>query len=276
MPAACAAVPHKTHTRPLQECVSSWLTGRFWIHQMNQSKKAFSLSHSGLLSDISALAESVKGNTALAERIRKKYKMKNTTGYSINALIDFSDPFDIIEHLMIGSEGTLGFISEVYLKTVTEYPFRASSLMVFPDIEKACMAVSLLKMTPVSAVELIDRAGLRSVENEKGIPDFLKDLKEDVCALLVETVAADKDELYANIEKIKSSVRNIPSETDIQFTDIPAEYELLWKIRKGLFPSVGAMRKTGTTVIIEDVAFPLPRLAEATLDLQKITQKIWI
>ena len=127
--------------------------------------------------------------SALAERIRKKYKMKNTTGYSINALIDFSDPFDIIEHLMIGSEGTLGFISEVNLKTVTEYPFRASSLMVFPDIEIACKAVSLLKMTPVSAVELIDRAGLRSVENEKGIPDFLKDLEEDVCALLVETVA---------------------------------------------------------------------------------------
>ena len=60
-------------------------------------------------------------------------------------------------------------------------------------------------MTPVSAVELIDRAGLRSVENEKGMPGFLKYLKDDVCALLVETVAADKDELKRNIEKIKSA-----------------------------------------------------------------------
>ena len=73
------------------------------------SKKDFRLSHSGLLSDISALAMSAKGNSVLAERIRRKYKMKNTTGYSLNALIDFSDPFDIIEHLMIGSEGTSGF-----------------------------------------------------------------------------------------------------------------------------------------------------------------------
>jgi D-lactate dehydrogenase len=239
----------------------------------DQSKQAFRLSHAGLISDITALAASAKGNTALAERISKKYKMKNTTGYSINALIDYSDPFDIIEHLMIGSEGTLGFIAEVCLKTVTEYPFRASSLMVFPDIEMACEAVILLKMTPVSAVELIDRAGLRSVENEKGIPVFLKDLEDDVCTLLVETVARDKEELYANIEKIKSSVNDIPSEKDIQFTDIPGEYELLWKIRKGLFPSVGAMRKTGTTVIIEDVAFPLSHLAQATLDLQKILKK---
>ena len=37
-----------------------------------------------------------------------------------------------------------------------------------------------------------------------------------------------------------------------------------------MFPSVGAMRSVGTTVIIEDVAFPVPRLAEATLDLQRL------
>ena len=238
------------------------------------SKEAFSLSHAGFLSDITTLADSAKENRAMADRIRHKYKMKNTTGYSINALIDFSDPFDIIEHLMIGSEGTLGFISEVCLSTVPEYPFRASSLLVFHDIETACIAVPLLKMEPVSAVELIDRAGLRSVENEKGLPDFLKGLKEDVCALLVETVAPDKDTLIRNIQKIRSSVSNIPSVTPVQFTDLPAEYELLWKIRKGLFPSVGAMRKTGTTVIIEDVAFPLDRLAEATLDLQRILKKL--
>jgi D-lactate dehydrogenase len=239
----------------------------------DSSRKAFRLSHSTLLSDISELAGHVKSKTSLAEKIRKKYKMKNTTGYSLNALIDYSDPFDIIEHLMIGSEGTLGFISEVNLKTVTEQPCRASSLMIFPDIGKACMAVSLLTKAPVTAVELIDRAGLKSVENEKGIPDFLKDLKGDVCALLVETSAKAKDELTSNIESIKSAVHTIPAETDIQFTDVPAEYELLWKIRKGLFPSVGAMRKTGTTVIIEDVAFPVHRLAEATLDLQDLLRK---
>jgi D-lactate dehydrogenase len=237
------------------------------------SKKAFALSHPELLSEISAMAKAAKGNNPLAERIKKKYKLKNTTGYSINALIDFSDPFDIIEHLMIGSEGTLGFIAEVCLRTVTEFPFRATALMVFGNIEDACTAVPLLKNTPVSAVELIDRAGLRSVENEHGMPDFLKYLKDDVCSLLVETVAADEDELRRNIEKIERKVKHIPAEEGIPFTSIPAEYELLWKIRKGLFPSVGAMRQTGTTVIIEDVAFPLPHLAGATLNLQKILRK---
>jgi D-lactate dehydrogenase len=238
-----------------------------------RSKDAFSESHKGLLSEVDGLAKSAKDNTALAERIRRKYRIKNTTGYSINALVDFSDPFAIIEHLMIGSEGTLGFIAEISYKTVVEHPYKASSLMIFPDIEKACMAVSLLKATPVSAVELIDRAGLRSVENEKGMPEFLKLLRINVCALLVETVAPGKEELYNNIEIIKNSVQSIPIEMAVQFTDLPAEYELLWKIRKGLFPSIGAMRKTGTTVIIEDVAFPLPSLGEATLDLRKLLRK---
>jgi D-lactate dehydrogenase len=236
-------------------------------------KNKFRESHSRLLSDLELLAKSAKENIALAERIRKKYKMKNTTGYSLNTLIDFSDPFDIIEHLMIGSEGTLGFIAAISYKTVIEQPFKASSLMIFPDIENACRAVSLLKRTPVTAVELIDRAGLSSVENEKGVPDFLKILGKDACALLVETAGGNKVEIDGNIEIIKNSIINIPVDRAIIFTDVPSEYELLWKIRKGLFPSVGAMRKTGTTVIIEDVAFPIQSLAEATLDLQNILKK---
>ena len=44
--------------------------------------------------------------------------MKNTTGYSLNALVDFDDPIDVLAHLMIGSEGTLGFISEITYRTV--------------------------------------------------------------------------------------------------------------------------------------------------------------
>lgn len=244
------------------------------LDTMDQAnKQEFSKSHSKLIAEIEDLAKSVSENPILSEKIRKKYKIKNTTGYSLNALIDFKDPFDIIEHLMIGSEGTLGFISEIKYKTVIEQPCKASSLMIFPDIENACQAVRLLKSEPVSAVELIDRAGLYSVENEKGIPPFLKTLQNDACALLVETIGGNKVEINKNIEIIKKSINHIPVEIPVSFTDIPSEYEQLWKVRKGLFPSVGAMRRTGTTVIIEDVAFPIESLAEATLDLQRILKK---
>ena len=199
--------------------------------------------------------------------------MKNTTGYSLNALIDFSDPIDILQHLMIGSEGTLGFISEIKYRTVVEHPFKASSLILFPTIHEACNAVILLQDAPVAAVELIDRAGLRSVENEQGLPVDLKKLDRDVCALLVETRSNQSELLKSQIQQTIDTIKKIPTVEPILFTADPDECAHLWKIRKGLFPSVGAMRKKGTTVIIEDVAFPIPRLAEATLDLQQLFEK---
>jgi len=239
----------------------------------DESKDEFRRTHSQLIEEINAMVAEVKSNTELSERIARKFKMKNTTGYSLNALVDFTDPFEVIQHLIIGSEGTLGFIAEITYKTVVEHPYRASSLMIFPDIEKACNAVSLLKSAPVAAVELIDRAGMRSVEDQSGMPDYLKTLSSTACAILVETRSLQNDQLNQQIEKILQTVAVIPSEIPVQFTAIPSEYALLWKIRKGMFPSIGAIRQTGTTVIIEDVTFPVPRLAEATHDLHLIFEK---
>ncbi len=238
-----------------------------------ESKSNFRISHPELLREIETMAIFVKANKPLADRIRHKYKLKNTTGYSLNALVDFSDPFEIIEHLIIGSEGTLGFISEITYRTVIEHPYRATSIMLFPSLEFACKAVMQLKKAPVSAVELIDRAGIRSVENQEEMGAYLKELSPLGCALLVETRALSKDDLSHQIESIIKELESSGLENSIHFTSIPKEYEALWKIRKGLFPSIGAIRKTGTTVIIEDVAFPLERLAEATLDLQKSLHK---
>lgn len=238
-----------------------------------ESKEQFRQTHPQLIQEITDMVADVAANKELSERIANKFRMKNTTGYSLNALVDFNDPFEVIQHLMIGSEGTLGFIAEITYKTVVEHPFRASSLMIFPDTETACAAVSLLKSTPVSAVELMDRAGLRSVEDQAGMPAYLKTLGLTACAILVETRATQYEQLNRQITEILKTVQSIPSEIPVQFTDLPLECALLWKIRKGLFPSVGAMRETGTTVIIEDVAFPVYRLAEATLDLQKLFKK---
>ena len=239
----------------------------------SKSKDEFRQTHQQIIQSITEMVKDVKANQELSDRIARKFKMKNTTGYSLNALVDYSDPFDVIQHLMIGSEGTLGFIAEISYKTVIEHPFRASSLMIFPDIEKACNAVSILKSAPVMAVEIMDRAGLRSVEGQAGMPEYLKTLSPTACAILVETRELQKAELDQQIATILEMVKVIPAEIPIQFTSIASEYNQLWKIRKGLFPSVGAMRKSGTTVIIEDVAFPVPRLAEATLDLHRLFEK---
>ncbi|WP_321322244.1 FAD-linked oxidase C-terminal domain-containing protein [Labilibaculum sp.] len=238
-----------------------------------ESIASFKSTHLDMLKGISQLAAAIRKNKTLNARIHEKFKMKNTTGYSLNALVDYKDPIDILTHLMIGSEGTLGFISEVVYRTVIEHKHKASSLMIFPDIEKACRAVSILKSEPVAAVELMDRAALRSVENDVGVPAYLKTLSVGASAILVETRAGDAKTLNKQIEIITNSLRDIQVELPIEFTDVPAEFAMLWKIRKGLLPTVGGMRKVGTTVIIEDVCFPVPKLAEATLDLQDLFKK---
>src|SRR3990167_9529743 len=141
-----------------------------------QSVAAFETSHAGLLEQLAELGRQTRANSALAAKIMHKYRLKNTTGLSLNALVDFDRPLDILNHLMVGSEGTLGFISAVTYDTVHDHPHKASALLVFPDVESCCRAVTVLKLQPVSAVELLDRRSLRSVENKPGMPEWVKSL----------------------------------------------------------------------------------------------------
>ena len=237
------------------------------------SVAGFRASHAALLAGLDGMARQVRADEALAARIRRKFAIKNTTGYSLNALVDFTDPLDILSHLMIGSEGTLGFIAEITYRTVPEHAHKASALLLFPDIAEACRTVVLLKSAPVSAVELMDRAALRSVEDKPGMPPQIIGLAAGVTALLVETRGETAPLLAANIAAISDVLGGVTTLFPAAFTDDPYEYGKLWKIRKGLFPAVGAVRAVGTTVIIEDVAFPIDSLAAATVDLEHLCAK---
>ncbi|MGZ8260881.1 MAG: FAD-binding oxidoreductase, partial [Caldimonas sp.] len=152
-----------------------------------------------LVEGLTELARETRDDATLAARIRHKFRLKNTTGYSLNALVDFSDPIDILAHLMIGSEGTLGFISEISYHTVEEHAHKASALVLFDQLETACSAVTRLKQAPVAAVELLDRASLRSVQAKPGMPAALRALPVDGAGLLVETRAATAAALAVRI-----------------------------------------------------------------------------
>ena len=241
-----------------------------------QSIKEFKQYHHALVERISALHAEIKVNPALHDKIVRKFKIKNTCGYSLNALVDYEDPIDIIAHLMIGSEGTLGFIKEITFRTVPEYKDKASALMIFKNIKDACDAVIVLKTQckdNVAAAELMDRAGLASVESKEGMPSFLKTLSPTATAVLVESRAENDAKLDENIAVILEKLSHIEPEMPLHFTKDVYEYTKYWKIRKGLFPAVGAVRESGTTVIIEDVAYPIESLADATLELQELFKK---
>jgi len=238
-----------------------------------ESRRSFERSHREIIDELASIRDEINRSDELRQRIRDKYKIKNTVGYSINAFVDYTDPIDIILHLMIGSEGTLGFIAEITYKTVADHSHKASALIIFPNMENACEAAIILKKQPVSAVELMDRASLRSVEYKEKMPSFLKDLSVNVAALLVETRADDQETLLEQMEQITHSLRPISTLYPVSFTDRREECEALWNVRKGLFPAIGGARKIGTTVVIEDVAFPIEKLANATVELERLMKQ---
>ncbi len=222
--------------------------------------------HAGL----AALRREVACNDALRSRIRAKYLRKNTTGYSLNALVDFDRPVDILRNLVIGSEGTIAFIARAVLRTVPERPVKYTGLLLFPGIAEACDAIVPLRDAGAAALEVMDRAALRSVEDQDGTPGDIRTLPGAAAGLLVEFQAEREADRPALERQALAAVTGLDLLATPRFSHDAGQQAALWKIRQGMFPSVGAARRRGTAVIIEDVAFPVERLAEAVIDLRAL------
>jgi D-lactate dehydrogenase len=267
----CGTAQNTYHTLQAMRLVLA--DGSVLDSEDSDSVAAFRQQHAARLQQLATLAENTRNNAALAARIRHKYRLKNTMGLSLNALVDFTDPIDILLHLMVGSEGTLGFISAVTYRTVPEYPHKATALLVFPEIRQCCDAVTLLRSQPVAAVELLDRRSLRAVQDKPGMPAFVQTLSANACALLIETRAPDAATLQAQLAQLHDCLAGLSIEQRIDFTSDPIACEQLWRIRKDTFPAVGAARAVGTTAIIEDITFPVEHLAEGVERLIALFEK---
>ena len=229
-----------------------------------QSKEVFRKSKPGFIEKIEQLRDYVQADEPFLSRILHKYSIKNVTGLNILPLAIYRDPFDIITHLLVGSEGTLAFLSEFTMKTGKDYPFKASAMLYFNDIKEACRAVVAMKKGPAMGAELLDKKSLESVNDPTG---------RGLTAVLTETMADTKEELYSQIKQIEGILSAFKTAVPVKFTDKEEEYAPYWAIRSGIFPSVGGTRKPGTTTLIEDVAFHIEDLPEATADLQQLLEK---
>lgn len=200
---------------------------------------------------IATLRDEIRCNPELVNRIRKKYEIKNTVGYSLNAFLDEDQPARIISKLLIGSEGTLGFLESVTLATVADAREKHTALIVYPSIELACDTVEYWRRCGAAAVEIMDDVSLRSFAHLPHTPDHLRITVEGSAALLVE---------FHDVVP--------PSDADVRWTSNPLEQAVLWKLRKGLMPSIGAIRPLGTTMINEDIAVPPMHLSSLIRDVQ--------
>lgn len=230
----------------------------------------FEMDSKDLFDALAEIRDQIASSKELYQKIREKYKTKTTIGYSLNAFIDHHHPLDILAHLLIGAEGTLAFIAEAVLETVPDYPCKSTALLYFPSIYAACQGIVPLSNAGAMMVELMDRASLRSVENIKGMPSIVKTLPDEAAALLIEFQENTSEDLGKRINHFLAITDQLELMNAPAFTEDPTEQDFFWKIRKGLFPAVGAVRASGTTVILEDIAVPIEQLGNAVVALQQL------
>lgn len=241
----------------------------------NESIESFLQKHKDKADALLALRKEILQDTELCELIKRKFAIKNTTGYSINALLDFSEIKDIINHLFIGAEGTLGFVSLVEYECVEDYAFKACALLFYKDLALGAKAVEILagNESLVSAAEIMDYTCLDSARGLDSAPSELERIESGACAILVQLESSTQKELDSKIAHISKELESVPSLFGVHFSSDEKTMASWWKIRKALLPLAAGSRPSGSIVITEDICFPIHTFAQGIDSITKLFEK---
>jgi D-lactate dehydrogenase len=220
---------------------------------------------------LAEIRDEIRADAELSERIRNKFRIKNTTGYRLCAFLDEEEPVQILRRLLIGSEGTLGFIAEAVFETVPLPPKTTLSWLHFEGIESATDPVPALVESGATAVELMVAPALMvAAQNIAGAPQDWLELPPTSAALLVEFGAESDGEL----DRLVAGAEEILGEHELirppDFTRDARRIEVSWTVREGLHGLIGRFRPPGSSLIIEDVCVPPERIAESARDIQAL------
>ncbi|OFK06496.1 oxidoreductase [Kocuria sp. HMSC066H03] len=207
------------------------------------------------------LRDRVRGNPESVRTVERLFAMKNTMGYGLNSFLDHEDPVAILEHLMIGSEGTLGFVASATLRTVPVHPHVATGLLVFPTVVAATSAVPELVGSHCATLELLDATSLAVSQRTGLAPPAIMDIPVDQqAALLVEYQHDTPDGVRELAQAASSTFDALELTGPVSLTTDPRERASLWTVRKGLYTTVAGNRPQGTNALLEDVVVPVDQL----------------
>lgn len=231
----------------------------------------FAAAEPELVAGLEAIRDEIRADAELAERIRRKFAIKNTTGYRLCAFLDADEPLEIFRRLLVGSEGTLAFVAEVVFETVPVPPVTTTAWIHFPGIDEAIAPVQDLVASGARAVELmVAPALITAAWNMVGAPQEWKELPPTSAVLLVEYGGEDEGDLAAQVLRGEAILDSHELIRPLAFTRDLEEIELAWRVREGLHGLIGRVRPEGTALIVEDVCVPPERIAEGAKDLQAL------
>ena len=179
--------------------------------------------------------------------------MKNVAGYDLT-------------HLFVGSEGTLGVVTEITLRLIPLPAAQLTALAAFPRLTDACLAVGNILaagVTPLVA-ELMDQTATRAVEDFKHLG-----LPTDVEALLLVAVDGDESAVLDEIASV-AEVLARSGAREVHQASTAEESEALWEARRNLAP---ALARLGRNRLGEDITVPRSRIPEMVARIGEISRK---
>lgn len=217
----------------------------------------------------------ILANDKLHENIKRKYKIKNTTGYGLNSFVDFTDVKDIFKHIFIGAEGTLGFVSKVKYQTVDDYKHTACALIFYKDNAHAALSVKELSLNAdiVSSGEFMDYFCLKASQSLPGMPDIINQIDVGNCCILVQLQDNDPQVLEDKIKTISKALEKVDNLFGINFSTNEQEIASWWKIRKSILPLAASTRAPGSTCITEDICFEIDSFGQGIEGIEKLFKK---
>lgn len=234
----------------------------------SSSTEKFRESAKDIFELLSLIKNEIICNPNLYNKIESVFNIKNTIGYSLNSFLEYSNPLDIMTGLMTGSEGTLGFISEIEIDTLVENKYKFLSIVFYDDINSACRDIIKLRNSGASAIEFMDKTSLEVISGNQKFLGAIQ-FTDSEAALLVEYSTVNHEDLDERAREFKEIVSE---KRHHLFFDNKSQVQL-WDIRKSLLPYLGLIREKNSTLIIEDIAIDINKLNEAIIKLKGLFKK---
>jgi D-lactate dehydrogenase len=237
------------------------------------AEQAFASAAPDLAAGLMKIKAEIEADAEFSARLRRKYAIKNTNGYRLDAFLDGDTPLEVFRRLLVGSQGTLAFLAEVIFDTVPFGRLHSTALLIFPTLEEGAAAVPAFVHVGARAVEMMDANTLRLSADKLGAPPSWRDLPDQACGLLVEFRSAEQSALAVLTARAQEVIDGLILFEPAEFTSDDTLAAFFWMVRSNLMAGLGKERPPETALIVEDVCVTPSRIAEACRDVLALLAK---